>query len=157
MTIIIKPITRACDGCKRCCEGWLVTTIYGKKVNIEHPCHFLGTKGCSIYDVRPYDPCKIYTCEWKVDMNLPEWLKPNKANVIVTKRKIGDYEYNAIVPASLLEVSEKVHVWAEEHAKAKSVNTVIYGTVSGITAIYTSDESFKKFLGVTIQNPSFKK
>ena len=157
MTIIVKTVSRACDGCKRCCEGWLLTEIYGKKVNIENPCHFLGTKGCSIYDIRPHDPCKIYVCEWKADMNLPEWLKPNKANVIITKRKIGDYHYNAVVPASLLEVTEKVHDWANEYSKTHPTNIVIYGAVSGITAIYSSDEDFKKFLGVTIQNPSFKK
>lgn len=90
---------RNCDGCTKCCEGWLTGTIHGKSMWPGKPCHFVQLgKGCSIYEARPDDPCKSFICEWKRDFDIPEWLKPSLSNVIIRKSyvKISDVDVEFI-------------------------------------------------------------
>ena len=77
---------RSCDGCTKCCEGWLWSEAYGHKFWPGRPCHFMCEKGCSIYENRPIDPCKNFKCEWLENNNIPEWMKPSVSNVIIYKR-----------------------------------------------------------------------
>lgn len=86
-------MTRECGDCTRCCEGWLNAEIYDMKMYQGKPCHYLGKK-CTIYDNRPENPCKSYTCEWLTNEDFPEWLKPNISNVIVTKKETEDKSLN---------------------------------------------------------------
>lgn len=46
-------------------------------------CKFCNA-GCTIYNKRP-EPCKDFNCEWLVDENIPEELRPDKSHVIFEK------------------------------------------------------------------------
>jgi hypothetical protein len=84
---------RECGSCTKCCEGWLFGQVKGQHFQAGRPCHFKGENGCTIYEDRPENPCKLYTCEWLVNKNIPEWMKPSSCNVIITKKqwKPGHY------------------------------------------------------------------
>jgi hypothetical protein len=69
-----------------CCQGWLFGEAHGHIFFPGTPCHFSCDKGCSVYPIRPDNPCKIYNCAWKVNAFLPEWFKPDISNVICSWR-----------------------------------------------------------------------
>ena len=97
-------VKRECGDCHKCCEGYLVGEVYGFQFQPGRPCHYLSVgKGCSIYDKRPEHPCKSYRCEWLQNPDVPEWFKPNKVNAILSRRKVGEYEY-----WDLMEAGEKL-------------------------------------------------
>lgn len=76
---------RECGDCSMCCEGHLTANIHGIQMTKGLPCHFLGKcdgGGCTIYDQRP-QLCQDYHCLWKITPTLPEWMKPNKSDVIM--------------------------------------------------------------------------
>lgn len=90
MSILSLPeVQRICGDCTKCCEGWLHADIYGHQMHSGRPCFFLG-KGCTIYENRPKDPCKQYTCAWLTEGHFPEWMKPSLSNVIITHRTSND-------------------------------------------------------------------
>ncbi len=95
---------RHCNGCTKCCEGWLTGDVYGHKMFAGRKCHFLE-KHCTIYSSRPENPCKKYECVWLIDQTLPGWMKPDLSNVIISKRseyskvKEKNIEYYHIVEA----------------------------------------------------------
>jgi hypothetical protein len=101
--------TRTCDGCTKCCEGWLHGSAQGHAFYPGKPCHFLG-KGCSIYADRPEDPCKKYQCEWLASDELPMWMRPDLCKVIVTKRIINGVEFYDVLEAGQL-LDAKVLSW----------------------------------------------
>lgn len=84
---------RECNGCTACCEGWLHGQSHGQYFQPGRPCHFKCETGCSIYENRPEQPCKTYSCEWLKNKDIPEWMKPNLSRVIITKRKYDGGEY----------------------------------------------------------------
>ena len=82
---------RACDGCTRCCEGWLTGIAYGYEFYPGKKCHFLSSKNCTIYPIRPDNPCKTFQCQWKENLwkrnyqrksfsytKRPSWNKPKR-------------------------------------------------------------------------------
>lgn len=80
---------RECDGCTKCCEGWLFANIHGKQMYPGRPCHWVKLgKGCAIYENRPKEPCVTFNCEWKRNEDIPEWMKPSDSNVILHRKKI---------------------------------------------------------------------
>lgn len=96
---------RKCDGCTKCCEGWLSGVAKGHNFYRGKPCHFKSEKGCSIYKDRPTHPCKNFVCEWLTNSNIPEWMKPDKINAIIVKRLKNNIEYFEIA-----ESGEKLKV-----------------------------------------------
>ena len=80
-------MSRSCDNCTACCEGWLSADIYGYAMYPGKPCFFMKKDGCSIYLNRPKDPCHEYRCAWLVDETLPYWFKPDISGVICTWRE----------------------------------------------------------------------
>lgn len=90
---------RACDGCTKCCQGWLTGTAYGYEFHPQKPCHFLGKTGCNIYAVRPASPCKSFKCVWKTDKDFPIEFKPDKINAIFVMRELKDYTVIDVVEA----------------------------------------------------------
>lgn len=76
---------RSCEGCTKCCEGYLPATIKGHSMYPGKPCHFVIVgAGCSIYEDRPERPCKSFECFWKVEEVVPEKFKPSLSNTILT-------------------------------------------------------------------------
>jgi len=90
---------RNCNGCTKCCEGWLSGNIYGYKKYTGRPCHFVKSDGCSIYKKRPQDPCRSFKCEWLINLDIPEWLYPKESKVIIKKENINNIPYLRVVEA----------------------------------------------------------
>ena len=91
--IPILNISRSCNGCTACCDGWLHGEAHGHEFFPGRKCHFVSTDGCTIYEERPYDPCHTFKCDWLVDHNFPEWLKPSLSNVIFRSGEINGMPY----------------------------------------------------------------
>ena len=89
---------RSCDGCAKCCEGWLQGEAYGHAFYKGRPCFFLN-KTCSIYDTRPESPCRKFKCSWLAEDIFPHWMKPDLVNIIITKKKVGNFFYYEIMEA----------------------------------------------------------
>ena len=91
---------RECGDCTMCCQGFLTANIHGYVMSPGIPCHFVGDNscgGCTIYEDRP-EICSGYECMWKKTPSMPEWMKPNKSDVLLTQHTItfDDVEYHYI-------------------------------------------------------------
>jgi len=104
-------INRNCEGCTMCCQGWLHGSAYEHTFYSGKPCHFVCEKGCSIYNERPEDPCKSYTCAWLNDLNFPEWFKPNLSKVICTWRQWKPENYYLEVSECGEKIDSKILSW----------------------------------------------
>jgi uncharacterized cysteine cluster protein YcgN (CxxCxxCC family) len=97
---------RSCDACTKCCDGWLSGNAHGHDFYSGKPCHFVATgKGCSIYNDRPKEPCQTFKCAWLLSKEIPEWMKPDKVNAIISVRNIKNFQY-----LSVKEAGEKLRV-----------------------------------------------
>lgn len=139
---ILSEIKRECGDCHRCCEGWLTGSAYGFDFNQGRPCHFLNVEThCTIYDKRPYSPCQTFTCEWLTNPLIPEWLKPNKANVIVTGRALRQHLYWDIVECGT-KIDSAVLNWFFLFCVMNGINIVyrINGSINYLgTAEFTEE------------------
>jgi Fe-S-cluster containining protein len=118
---------RPCGSCTACCEGWLYGDAFGFEFAAGKPCKFLGGRGCSIYELRPYNPCQTFVCHWKENTSIPEWLKPDKSNVIILKRRIGKFNYLRLVSMGKSPGAEVVE-WAQAAASAGQHVILTQGT-----------------------------
>jgi hypothetical protein len=89
---------RSCDGCAKCCEGWLHGEAYGHAFFRGRPCFFLN-KTCSIYDTRPENPCRTFKCSWLAEDIFPHWMKPDLVNIIIVKREVENIIFYEVVEA----------------------------------------------------------
>lgn len=115
---------RDCGTCTKCCEGYLQGSAHGKPFYLGNPCHYISIgNGCTIYDKRPKDPCVTFRCQWLENPEIPEWLKPNKINAIITKRTIKDTQ---IEYWDLCEAGEpmrsSVLTWVIQYALNNGIN-----------------------------------
>ena len=105
---------RSCQGCTKCCEGFLYADIHAQKIGPGNPCTFcIKGKGCSIYDYRPADICKTFKCEWLINPAVPEEMKPSKSHVIVKRTYVEDDYYIAVIPAGK-PIDIEIVEWAEK-------------------------------------------
>jgi hypothetical protein len=75
---------RHCGDCTACCDGWLKITIQGQSVEPGKRCPFSSGHDCTNYEGRPIDPCQKFICGWLAkESPLPDWLRPDTANVII--------------------------------------------------------------------------
>jgi len=121
---------RECGSCHKCCEGHLRGEAYGYAFWNSRKCHFLNGNGCSIYSTRPDDPCKSYKCMWLQDENqeIPEWMKPDEANAILTSRTIDDISYIELIEAGA-PMKADVLSWAIQYTLNNKLN--LYYQVNG--------------------------
>lgn len=103
-----KP--RSCGSCTKCCQGYLSGEAHGKPFYNGRPCFYCAENGCSIYEDRPKDPCQSYTCLWLIDDKIPEWLKPELVNAIISHKEIKGIPYIELVEAGAT-MSSKVLSW----------------------------------------------
>lgn len=116
-------MTRSCDGCTKCCEGYLTGEAEGKTFYPGKPCHFVTIdKGCSIYTKRPKDPCVTYVCAWRSDDELPMWMKPSEVDAIVDKRVTTNGTRYLHVHEAGSSLSSRVLTWVIEYALATGTN-----------------------------------
>jgi hypothetical protein len=87
MTTTTITFKKACGGCTACCSGTLTGSAHGMAFWKGRPCHFMGCNGCSIYEDRPADPCKSYECGYLKFDWVPQWMRPDLSDVIITERK----------------------------------------------------------------------
>lgn len=122
-------MSRKCDGCTKCCDGWLYGEAHGHRFWPGRPCHFIGKKGCTIYKTRPHDPCKTFECLWLTNKEVPEWLKPDLQNLIIAANVIDGIPYWRAV-----EAGEKISVealsWLFTYCVPKNIN-LFYNIGSG--------------------------
>jgi hypothetical protein len=111
--IVLDQVTRACDGCTKCCDGHLTGTAHGYNFFKGTACHFRGTTGCTIYKQRPEDPCVSFKCAWLLDTNriIPEWLKPNISDVIIIERPWGQDKFFWEVNECDKQLSSVIFAW----------------------------------------------
>ena len=140
MTTDIETKQRPCGECTRCCEGWLRANIKGHKIYPGHACYFLG-KNCTIYKDRPASPCQTYNCEWKINKDFPEWMRPDISNVIVTGRIREGIEYSEVKETGK-EISSTVLNWLVQETLRLQKN-LLY-RLNGQLYKVGSDEFHKK-------------
>ena len=114
---------RKCGSCQKCCEGHLHGEANGYTFWKSRKCHFLSTAGCSIYETRPDVPCKSYKCMWLADeeQKIPEWMKPDEANAILTWRNVENVEFIELIEAGETMRAE-VLSWAIQYALNNDLN-----------------------------------
>ena len=108
--VSIGKKTRSCGSCTKCCEGYLSGEVNNKLFYKGRPCFYCSENGCSIYEDRPENPCQSYSCLWLTDANIPEWLKPNLENVILSEKEIKGIRYIELLEAGQ-PMSAKVLSW----------------------------------------------
>ena len=118
-------IQRPCNGCTKCCEGFLSGEAYGYKFKLGTPCKFKNSAGCGIYSVRPYSPCQTFSCYWKDNHFVPENLKPSVSGVIMVERYLENYKYLDINYAGR-EVSPEVEDFLYQLYIGKKVENIRY-------------------------------
>lgn len=119
-------MTRQCDGCTKCCDGWLVGVAHGKGFWPGRPCHFVGKTGCTIYENRPEAPCKTFQCEWLKNEDVPEWMKPDRENIIIVERQKDDIKFWKVEEAGS-KISVEALSWLVSHCIVNSIN--LYYTI----------------------------
>ena len=139
ITFIPPDQGRACDGCTKCCE-WPSAEAYGFKFGNGLPCTFLKDSGCGIYECRPTG-CRSFQCYWKTQLAIPEWLKPNNSNVIMSEEQLAQYKYISILYAG--KPKKSVFDWMHEQSKL-GVNFLIWNTKETISI----DMNFKNFVKI---------
>lgn len=130
---------RTCEGCTKCCEGWLTATIKGRPMFPGQPCHFVkkGT-GCTTYASRPKEPCRTYQCLWLNNKDIPYYLRPADSNVILTSRTLDNIGYIELVPTGN-KVEETVLSWYFTWAASNKRN-ITWTTSHGQLHYFGSDE-----------------
>ncbi len=132
---------KSCDGCTKCCEGYLSATIHGNKMFPGTPCVFVEQGiGCKEYETRPYNPCVVFQCEWRRNPYFDEWLAPIKTDVIFVRQVNNGFEYIQIAEAGK-PASQEVIAWAKEYAEKHKMN--VEWTVDGV-AFFVGSEEFVK-------------
>lgn len=127
---------RSCDGCAKCCEGWLQGEAYGHAFYKGRPCFFLG-KTCTIYETRPENPCRSFKCEWLDSDIFPAWMKPDLVNVIITKRIKEDLVWYEVTEAGSVLESKTLN-WLI-HWALNTKNNIVYYIDGGINRIGSQD------------------
>ena len=130
----LSPSNRKCGDCTKCCEGTLEAIIFDKPLRTGLKCHFLE-KACTIHSERPY-ACREYFCVWMRDNKriLPEWMKPNLSNVIITQRYWGaenNKVYWDLVECNGTKIDSTVLNWVLMHCSQNNIS-IKYRIAGGV-------------------------
>lgn len=131
-------INRSCGTCTKCCEGYLPGTAHGHDFYPGKPCHFVTKgKGCSIYENRPEHPCRSFECMWIINPDMPAWLKPDLADVVVTRHEKSGISYWCVTECGKT-IQSNVLSWFFTYANRNLIN-LVWQCEGGWNAIGTSD------------------
>lgn len=115
---------RECGTCTKCCEGWLATNILGQEIYPGNPCKFVDINvGCKSYKKRPKDPCKDYQCGWILDLEIPDWMKPNEIHSIVNYGQQEGIHFIRLVEAGDT-LHSKALTWFINYGLSKGINLI---------------------------------
>lgn len=125
--MIIIPIKqeRECDGCTKCCDGWLSGTAHGHEFYIGKRCYWKGKKGCNIYESRPHNPCVTFKCFWKYSKLVPKQFKPNEIGVIIVERFENQFTF-VDVNFGGKDLSDAVIDWCHQMYTEKKIANIRY-------------------------------
>lgn len=96
-------MTKQCGPCRECCRGVLDVEILGQSVGKGLACKFLNLDpkipACGIYR-DPHKPkiCGEYQCWWLLNEDVPEFLRPDLSNMLITVRMLDHHQYIDVVP-----------------------------------------------------------
>jgi hypothetical protein len=96
-------------------------TVRGHAVGLGKPCPFLGDGGCEIYEQRPIDPCRNFICGWLVHgSHLPDWMRPDRANVIVLggNFKWREFSVDVAITTAGRRPNDDAVIWLRQYGKA---------------------------------------
>jgi hypothetical protein len=133
----VKPsvsATRSCGPCTACCYGWLVANIRGYDMKPGTPCHFVGDRGCTIYEERPSEPCRRFFCAWAwLPSPFPDSFRPDRIGVIIVERTWRNRPAYRVASAGR-EVDETLFQWIVDFHKRTSIPFIFprNGKLSGI-------------------------
>jgi hypothetical protein len=116
---------RSCDGCTKCCEGYMSGKILGKTVDLNNPCFLVEIgKGCGDYENRPEFPCKSFQCDWLINPSIPDNFKPSESNVIMSTRPVNsEISYMEVIEAGS-KLDSEVLTWSIAYSMEKDINIV---------------------------------
>ncbi len=141
-TIPIINTDRSCDGCTKCCEGFLSGQAYGYTFYPGKPCHFIGKSGCKIYEYRPHNPCVTFKCAWKYKSIVPEWMKPNEIDMILVERVKEGISFLDINPASK-QISIEVLNWAIDMFVQGKIENIRYWHNNEVKVLSKNEQFIK--------------
>lgn len=105
--IVIKDLKKTCGDCTACCSGALHGEAYGHKFFKGRPCFFVTTKGCSIYESRPEEPCQNFRCGYLSENFFPEWMRPDLSKALSTMR-VFTYKDKIVENGQEVEVEKSI-------------------------------------------------
>jgi hypothetical protein len=121
---LTKKNQRSCDGCTKCCEGWLSADIYGEEMFPGKPCRFVEKNvGCSIYDDRPKDPCKNFMCFWRAEDTVPLEFKPSEIGSLITSQDVEGIEYYSLVECGV-KLDSQMLSWFVTYCLSNQINAL---------------------------------
>jgi len=116
---------RECGDCKACCEGLLTGSARGSWFGNLTPCKYLNDT-CTIYSERP-GLCRRFFCAWAQEL-LPEWMKPNNINVIVSVEKDnkGNQYLNAVSAVNIpSNITEEINTFVTKNNTYYKISKII--------------------------------
>ena len=135
---MIERKTRECDGCTKCCEGWATGEAHGHKFYPGRKCFFVGERGCTIYKDRPREPCVNFKCQWLINNDIPEWMKPNLVNVILVEENKNNIKYITVKEAGS-PLDSSVLSWLFQEYLSGRISNIRYELNGGWNFIGTPD------------------
>lgn len=139
----MDKLKRSCGTCTKCCEGWLTGEAHGKKFAPGTPCHFKSATGCAIYDERPENPCKTFACQWLIDEQIPEWMKPDIVDLIILKRKYDEHDVVELIEAGS-KLDSRILSWFFMHWVEGRIDNLKYSINGGANLIHRNTETKKE-------------
>jgi hypothetical protein len=144
---ITPKFERTCGECNLCCKS-LLHTVNGQVHHHGKPCFYLGT-GCTVYEKRPQS-CRDYYCAY-IQGLLPEWLKPNLSNLVVSVERWGpNKEFNML---RAVEVGGTLSVealsWLIQFTREQ--NSGLIYQMHGIWYYFGPDEFMEEFSNLIIK------
>jgi len=94
----LTSTTRTCGECTACCEGWLEDVSLQMRPGKLFKNFNSGT--CSIYEDRPFEPCRRFVCGWLQDNSpLKDAMRPDLIGaILVTDRDWQKHPVYRAVP-----------------------------------------------------------
>jgi len=138
-----KKITRECQPCTACCDGWVQMVINDTHVYPGSPCPHSTGSGCDNYENRPKDPCDNFNCGWVTENSpLPDWLKPNNAKAIVIFNKFQwqNIPVDIAVPVGK-RIPPRTLKWLQDFAQ-KNARPLLFAEQNLIDGVMQQQQNF---------------
>lgn len=111
---------KTCGDCIACCDGTLNATIFEHKISKGISCPFVCATGCTIYETRPEFPCRTFKCGWLIHPNIPDYMRPDKAGVIL--KSFNNGYANILHAVQYTDISTEANTWLNTVADSVDYN-----------------------------------